>query len=100
LNIHGLKVAVAPVEMAVQRLLKVDEVCLFSGLDEMGKEELVVAVQTDRELPRAELELTREFPSFERVRVALLKEFPRTTAGTRKTRRSVLRKMLFPNKGF
>ena len=99
LNIHGLKVAVAPVEMAVQRLLKVDEVCLFSGLDEMGKEELVVAVQTDRELPRAELELTREFPSFERVRVAVLKEFPRTTAGTRKTRRSELRKMLFPNKG-
>ena len=65
LNMRGLKVAVAPVEMAEQRLLKVDEVCLFSGLDEMGKEELVVAVESDRELPGAELEqLTREFPSF------------------------------------
>ena len=55
----------APLEMTVQRMLKVDEVCLFSGLSEVGTEDLVIAVETDRELPKAELDqVAREFPSF------------------------------------
>jgi acyl-CoA synthetase (AMP-forming)/AMP-acid ligase II len=97
LNLGGRKVAVAPLEMTVQRMLKVDEVCLFSGLSEVGTEDLVIAVETDRALPKAELDqVAREFPSFGRIRFALFKEFPRTTAGMRKTRRSVLRKLVFP----
>ena len=97
LNIRGRKVAVAPLEMAVQQRLKVDDVCLFSGVSEAGTEDLVVAIETDRPPPKSELdEVARGFPSFGRVRFALFKEFPRTTAGTRKVRRSVLRKLVFP----
>ena len=37
LNVRGRKVAVAPIELAVQHALRVDEVCLLSGLNEAGK---------------------------------------------------------------
>ena len=94
LNIQGNKVPVAPLEHALQTMLRVEEVCLFSGLSDAGKVELMVAIQTKEPLPRAELErIPHEFPSFEHFRFVFLKEFPRTTAGTRKTRRSVLRKL-------
>lgn len=96
LNIGGLKVAVAPVEMAVQRKLQVADVCLFSGQNDAGEEELVVVVQSDKTLPGSTLEqLAREFPSFKRVRFEFFKEFPRTSTGMNKVQRSVLRRMVF-----
>jgi acyl-coenzyme A synthetase/AMP-(fatty) acid ligase len=98
LNIAGLKVAVGPLELAVQQLLKVGDVCLFSAMTNAGEEELIVAVECGESPPKERLErLTREFPSFGRVRVELFREFPRTGAGMRKVRRSALRKMLFPS---
>lgn len=97
LNIAGLKVAVSPLEIEVQRKLQVAEVCLFSGQNDAGQEELVVAIQTDMALPESTLEqLAREFPSFKRVRFEFFKEFPRTSTGMSKVRRSALRKMVFP----
>ncbi len=97
LNVRGIKTAVAPIELAVQRMLRVDEVCLFSGLSDDGKEEVVVVIQSDRALQKSTLDqVARKFPSFERVRFAFFKEFPRTATGTRKTQRSVLRKLIFP----
>jgi hypothetical protein len=54
--VQGLKFAVAPMEQAIQRHLQVDEVCLFSGLSKQGHEEVVVAIQTDRNIPRSQLE--------------------------------------------
>ena len=98
LNIAGLKVAVGPLELAVQQLLKVGDVCLFSAMTNAGEEELVVAIECAERPPKEKLErLPREFPSFGRVRVELFREFPRTGAGMRKVRRSALRKMLFPS---
>ena len=100
LNILGHKVAVAPLELEIQRALGVDEVCLFSGLTDAGKEELVVVVQSDRMPPKADLDLIeREFPAFARVRFEFFRELPRTSAGTRKVRRSELRKLVFPGLG-
>jgi acyl-CoA synthetase (AMP-forming)/AMP-acid ligase II len=97
LNVQGAKVAVAPIELALQQMLGVDEVCLFSGLDEAGKDQLAVAIQADKELPRSALDaVTRKFPTFERVRFTVLKQFPRTETGTQKTQRAVLRKVVFP----
>jgi acyl-coenzyme A synthetase/AMP-(fatty) acid ligase len=97
LNVQGRKIAVAPIELEIQRALRVDEVCLFSGLSDAGKDELVVVIQSDGELPRSVRDqIARKFPSFEQVRFAFFKEFPRTTTGTRKTRRSILRKLVFP----
>ncbi len=96
LNVGGENFAVAPMELEIQRVLGVDKVCLFSGLNAAGQEELVIVVETDRALPKAELaRIAKKFP-YERVRFASLKEFPKTSMGTRKTRRSVLRKLVFP----
>jgi acyl-coenzyme A synthetase/AMP-(fatty) acid ligase len=97
LNVQGVKVAAAPLELDLQRMLGVDEVCLFSGLNGKGKEQLVIAVQSDKELPKAAMEtIVRKFSSFEQVRFAILPEFPRTATGTQKTQRSVLRNAVFP----
>ena len=60
LNFQGQKVAVAPIELEIQRALGVEEVCLFSGLNRAGKEELVVVIQSNVEPPQDELDQSRE----------------------------------------
>jgi acyl-coenzyme A synthetase/AMP-(fatty) acid ligase len=96
LNVQGRKHAVAPIEHAIQHQLGVDEVCVFSGLNATGHEELGIVIQSSRQLSRSELDsITRWFPSFSRVRFMVLNEFPRTDTGTQKTRRSMLRKLVF-----
>jgi acyl-coenzyme A synthetase/AMP-(fatty) acid ligase len=97
LNMRGQKIAVAPIELAIQHALRVEEVCLLSGLNDAGQEELVVAIQSEAKPPRAALErIARDFPSFERVRFEFFKNFPRTATATRKTQRSALRRLVFP----
>jgi len=95
-NVQGAKIAVAPIEQEIQQLLGVDEVCLFSGLNAAGNEELAVAIQSSRQLSRSEVEVVaRRCAPFETVRVTVFDEFPRTETQARKTRRSVLRKLVF-----
>ncbi len=97
LNVRGEKFAVAPLEMAVQRALDGKEVCLFSGLDDSGDDELVIVVETDEKLPDSVRDrVAREFAAFAKIRFAFVKEFPRTSMGTSKTRRSILRQLVFP----
>jgi acyl-coenzyme A synthetase/AMP-(fatty) acid ligase len=98
INIGGQKRAVGPIEQTLQRGLGVAEVCLFQGVAADGAVELVVAVRSTAPLERAEV-LRRLGPSeiFDRVRVEVLAEFPRTQTGTGKTRRVELRRMLFPS---
>jgi acyl-CoA synthetase (AMP-forming)/AMP-acid ligase II len=99
LHFREKKVAAAPIELAVQHALGVDEVCLFSGLNKAGIEELVVVIQTDQVVPKSALEqIARRFPSFQSIRFEPFKEFPRTEAGTKKTQRSALRKLVFPER--
>src|SRR5262245_43992335 len=94
-NVQGRKCAVAPIEQEIQQLLGVDEVCLFSGLNAAGNEELAVAIQSARQLSRSEVEVVaRRCAPFETVRVTVFHEFPRTETGMRKTRRSVLKKLV------
>jgi len=96
INVNGVKYAVAPIELRVQQQLGVDEVCLFTGLSEAGVEELVVAVQTKEDLdPRAVQRALGASGLFEQIRVETFREFPRTTAGLAKTRRSELRRRVF-----
>ena len=95
-NLNGQKRAVAPIEQAIQRYLRVDEVCLFSGLSEQGHEEVIVALQSDRSVQKSQLEnAAREFIHAEKVQFTILKEFPRTETGTRKTKRALLKKIVF-----
>src|SRR5262249_45825276 len=95
-NVQGRKFAVTPIEHEIQQMLGVDEVCLFSGLNAAGNEELAVAIQSNRQLSRSEVEVVvRRCAPFETVRVMVFNEFPRTETETRKTRRSVLKKLVF-----
>jgi acyl-coenzyme A synthetase/AMP-(fatty) acid ligase len=95
-NVQGRKFAVTPIEHEIQQLLGVDEVCLFSGLNATGNEELAVAIQSSRQLSRSEVEaVVRRCAPFKTVRVTVFNEFPRTETETRKTRRSVLKKLVF-----
>lgn len=97
LNLQGKKIAVGPLEAAIQRHLNVEDVCLFAGLDDEGHEELVVAIQSDREPGKPQLDaVVRDFASFERVRFVVLKEFPRGDTGMSKVRRTALRRMVVP----
>jgi acyl-coenzyme A synthetase/AMP-(fatty) acid ligase len=95
-NVQGRKFAVTPIEHEIQQLLGVDEVCLFCGPNAAGNEELAVAIQSSRQLSRSEVEaVARRCAPFETVRVTVFNEFPRTETETRKTRRSVLKKLVF-----
>jgi acyl-coenzyme A synthetase/AMP-(fatty) acid ligase len=89
--LRGQKRAVAPIEQAIQRDLKVDEVCLFSGLNKRGYEQVVVAIQSNQEIEKMELEsVARKFFPLERVRFTIHREFPRTETGMRKIKSSYL----------
>ena len=96
LNVQGDKMAVGLLEQAIQEYLGVDEVCLFSGLNTAGEDELAVAIKPDNQLPKEKLaSIGRQFAQFDTVRFYFLREFPRTETGTGKVRRAELRKILF-----
>jgi acyl-coenzyme A synthetase/AMP-(fatty) acid ligase len=96
INVNGDKHAVAPIEQRLQEILGVEDVCLFTGLSESGVEEIVVAVQSKRDLDAADVERALGASAlFERIRVEIFQQFPRTTAGLAKTRRSELRRLVF-----
>jgi acyl-coenzyme A synthetase/AMP-(fatty) acid ligase len=100
LNFQGVKVAVGPIEQRIRQHLEVDEVCVFSGLNAAGQDELVIAIKCDREPPKKKIDsISREFGAFEKVRFAFLKEFPRTETGLQKVRRTELRKLVFSESG-
>ena len=96
LVVRGTKFAVAPVEQEIRAFLGVDEVCVFSGLADDGRDEVVIAVKTERKINDAEqAALRRRFAVFDRVRFAAMPDFPRSEGGFRKTRREALRKLVF-----
>ena len=94
INLRGSKVAVAPLEQDLQRLLDADDVCLFAHFDESGREEILVAVQAPAPASRATLsEAAKRFGSHA-VKFSYFTHFPRTEAGTQKVRRTVLKNMV------
>ena len=96
LNFQGDKIAAGPLEQWIRQSLGVDEVCVFSGLNAAGQNELVIAIETDSEPAKEKLDsISGEFGEFDKVRFSVLREFPRTEAGTRKVRRAALRRLVF-----
>jgi acyl-coenzyme A synthetase/AMP-(fatty) acid ligase len=102
LNVRGHKIAVAPLEDAIQRHLQVEAVCLFSGLNGKGEDELVVAIQSHRDVPRHKLDAISRLDviagvvaAFGGFRFVILTDFPRTQSGMNKIQRSALRTRLF-----
>ena len=97
LNFQGRKLAAVSIEQALQEKLGVSAVCLFSGLNQAGQDEIMVAVESERFFDQEDLRnLARQLVSFERVRIAILRKFPLTSTGTQKVNRPALRKLLFP----
>jgi hypothetical protein len=87
---------VGPIEQAIQQHLGVDEVCVFSGLNAAGENELIIAIKSDNEPPKEQLvSISRRFTQFDKVSFSVLPEFPRAETGTEKVRRAELRRMLF-----
>jgi hypothetical protein len=69
---------------------------IFSGLNDRGEEELVIALEAESAPSSAEMDrVAPSFPQFERIRFEVLERFPRTEAGMQKIKRSELRKLLF-----
>jgi len=96
LNVKGNKIAVGPIEQAIQQQLGADEVCVFSGLNATGENELVIAVKSDSEPPNEKLNyISRQFALFDKLRFSFFREFPGVEAGTGKVRRAELRRILF-----
>jgi len=95
INFHGQKVAVAPIEQRLQRHLAAEEVCLFVRLNDLGQEELLVAVQSRQPLSQARIDFVDdEFADFPSVNIYVLERFPRTETGTQKVRRLALKNQL------
>lgn len=97
LNFRGKKLAAAPLELSLQEKLGARAVCLFSGLDAAGQNEITIAMESDRSFTQSEMErLEAELRDYGQVRFAALEEFPVTTTGNRKVNRVALRKLLYP----
>ena len=95
LNVQGRKIAVGPIELKIREFLKVDAVCLFSFLNDDGKEELVVAIEAIKLPQQSQFDrIAHEFRSFGGVRFEILREFPRTDAGLQKIKRTELREIV------
>lgn len=96
LNLQGRKVAVAPVEQAIQDWLGVSSVCLFSGIDAQGQDEVVVALEAAQEPSAEQMDaLRRQLAGFGCIRFVVRPAFPRTATGTSKVNRKSLRRALF-----
>jgi acyl-coenzyme A synthetase/AMP-(fatty) acid ligase len=96
LNVGGSKFAVGPIEQHVQEILGVAGVCLFSRLDDAGRDELVVAFEAARDPSRDRLQrIATEFRTFTHVRFARFAAFPHMAEGLQKINRNELRRAVF-----
>jgi acyl-coenzyme A synthetase/AMP-(fatty) acid ligase len=97
LNFRGQKLAAAPIEHEIQNRLGVDNVCLFSGINIAGEDEVVIAIESEHWPEQSDLNnLGHGFAQFDQVRFALVYPFPRTRTGFTKIDRNALRKLVFP----
>lgn len=94
INLRGNKVAVAPLEQDLQRLLDAEDVCLFAHFDDSGREEILVAVQAAIHASRATLREAAKRFGGHAVKFSYFTHFPRTEAGTHKVRRLLLKNMV------
>jgi len=95
INMQGVKIPVAPLEQDLQNFLDAQDVCVFSHLNNIGQEELLIAVEGSSPLDERKMESIRQqFASFDSIKFHILECFPRTLSETRKVRRFTLRNML------
>jgi acyl-coenzyme A synthetase/AMP-(fatty) acid ligase len=96
-NFRGQKYSVAPIEEKIQNLLGVNAVCLFSGINDDGEDEVIITIESEQWPEQSTLNnLGYEFAQFDQVRFAIVYPFPRTKTGTSKVNRVALRKLIYP----
>jgi len=96
LNVRGQKLPAAPIEQEIRRILQVNEVCVFAGLDSAGREAVVVALEADQTPAQAARNtVAQSLHMFAAVHFAVVSAFPRTEGGMRKIRRLALRQMVW-----
>lgn len=96
LNVRGQKVAIAPIEQAFQAMLGISNVCLLSGINDAGENEVIVALETV-DMPAQEKcdAIGLELAKFDNVIFANVAEFPRTETGTGKINRIRLWELIY-----
>ncbi len=100
INLHGSKVAVGPIELAIKKHLGVREICLFTNIDEAGREELIVAIEADSMPPQEKLDdVKADFEAFKHVGFSCMKQFPYSLTGSGKVRRAELKKLIIKGDG-
>lgn len=100
LVVNGQKIATSPIEQSLQKLLRVNEVCVFSGADREGEELVVVAVETaQRKVDFGSIAKMLNPQLFQKVLCVCLERFPRNDTGTQKIKRDVLKRQLFERFG-
>lgn len=100
LNVKGWKIAASPMEHALQDFLGVDEVCVLSGLNDEGVEELVIVLQCDALPDQAKIAAaSQRMPPFVSHRFTSVAKFPRTASGMSKVNRAALRQMIMQKNG-
>ena len=100
LNVLGEKIAVEPIEERIRQSLEVDGVCVFSGVNVAGQNELVIAIESDSEPAKEKLDsISGEFVEFDKVRFSVLRGISPRGSRDKKVRRAALRKQLFPEPG-
>jgi acyl-coenzyme A synthetase/AMP-(fatty) acid ligase len=96
LNVNGVKIASAPLEQKLERLLGVGAVCLFARFSDSGVEEIAIAIETKTALPLSAVNHAwDEIGIAGPTRVVQFETFPRTTAGMQKIDRKELRAVVF-----
>ncbi len=96
INLRGYKIAASPLELQIQRALKVGTVCLFTGLSAETRDQLVVVIEAANQPSAADEALIRKIVDWQDdLRVIVLPEFPRTATAMQKLDRITLRKIAF-----
>jgi acyl-coenzyme A synthetase/AMP-(fatty) acid ligase len=95
INIDGGKVAVEPIEAALQNRLDADAVCVFATPNAAGTEELHVAIESRRKIAQATLApaLQAELKGYPHARVHFVSAIPRNAPA--KIDRAALKRLLF-----
>jgi acyl-coenzyme A synthetase/AMP-(fatty) acid ligase len=94
---QGRKRHVGPIEQSIQGALHIDAVCIFSGLNDAEKEEIVVVLETEHWPEPERLDKVRDSlkQEFEQVKFVRMFPFPRSETGMGKVDRIAMRDLVF-----
>lgn len=94
---QGRKRHVGPIEQSIQGALHIDAVCIFSGLNDAEKEEVVVVLETEHWPEPERLDKVRDSlqQEFEQVKFVRMFPFPRSETGMGKIDRIAMRDLVF-----